>query len=423
MSISSKDFIEIGAIVRAPRRIKRRVNSVDIYECKKKEMVLCRSMVCTISDDGKYVDVVWEMDSADSSSYLVAPKWDTTTKAAAATANTSFIEKEAEDVYEDSIPIDQIQPLLPFENRTAEATTDWSNEDDKVNARSAAATSKDKLNNIQQILLGKQQGDDLLTLRDPYAAIEWYEQALFHSSKVEVGGTIILNRKGYPTIAHVDCIDQDQLHVAILQYSSSRSNPSQEVEEEEIEISSSKVLLAVLVLPSEIRDHPTKDDTTIYLHLQERILLNLARCFLMIVQAENEGVEARKSERKTKYLQASVLACTLALSCLLITSNYDHDVNHSSCTITTNTTIDLERKARFLRATAYLQLRKLHHAMLDVQYILSQETKVANNRAIPSINFERLKKEIHNQIAQKKQLNKQLTKDMCQWLQEATKNM
>jgi len=143
----------------------------------------------------------------------------------------------------------------------------------------------------------------------------------------------------------------------------------------------------------------------------------------MIVQAENEGVEARKSERKTKYLQASVLACTLALSCLLITSNYDHDINHSSCTITTNTTIDLERKARFLRATAYLQLRKLHHAMLDVQYILSQETKVANNRAIPSINFERLKKEIHNQIAQKKQLNKQLTKDMCQWLQEATKNM
>jgi hypothetical protein len=175
----------------------------------------------------------------DSSSYLVAPKWDTTTKAAAATANTSFIEKEAEDVYEDSIPIDQIQPLLPFENWTAEATTDWSNEDDKVNARSAAATSKDKLNIIQKILLGEQQGDDLLTLRDPYAAIEWYEQALLHSSKVEVGGTIILNREGYPTIAHFDCIDQDQLHVAILQYSSSRSNPSQEVEEEEIEISSS----------------------------------------------------------------------------------------------------------------------------------------------------------------------------------------
>jgi hypothetical protein len=401
--------------------MKRRVKSVNIHECKKKEMVLCRSMVCTISDDGKYVDVVWEMDSGDSSSYLVAPKLETTTKAAADTANTRVIEKEAEDVYEDSVPVDQIQPLLPFENRTAEATTDWNNEDDNAHASSAAATNKDKLNNIQRILLGKQQGDDLLTLRDPYAAIERYEQALFHSSKVEVGGTIILNRKGYPTIAHVDCIDQDQLHVAILHYSGSRSNPSRGVEEEEIEISSSKVLLALLVLPSEIRDNPTEDDT-MYLHLQERILLNLARCFLMIVQAENEGVEARKSERMTKYLQASVLACTLALSCL-IASNYDDDINHRGYTITTSTTIDLERKARFLRASAYLQLHKLHHAMLDVQYVLSKEAKVENNRAIPSTNFERLKREIHYQIVQKKQLNKQLTKDMCQWLQEATKNM
>jgi hypothetical protein len=50
---------------------------------------------------------------------------------------------------------------VPFENRTAEATTDWNNEDDNTHASSAAATNKDKLNNIQRILLGKRQGDDL----------------------------------------------------------------------------------------------------------------------------------------------------------------------------------------------------------------------------------------------------------------------
>lgn len=415
-----KSFIEIGAIVRAPRRIKRRRKSVEIHDRTKKETLLCRSMVCTISDDGMSVDVAWEMESGDSSSYLVAPKLETTTKTTAATANTRYIEEEMEDVYEDSIPVDQIQPLLPFE--TADVITDWNNESDKVNASSTAATSKDKLNNIQRILLGKQQGDDLLTLRDPYAAIERYEQALFHSSKVEVGGTIIFNRKGYPTLAHVDCIDENQLHVAIQQHSSSRSNPSQEAEEEEIEISPSKVLLALLVLPSDICGYLTKDDT-MFLHLQERILLNLARCFLMIVQAEVEGVEGRPSDKMTKYLQASVLACTLALSCLTANNCYGDDTTPSGSTATTNTTLDLERKGRFLRATAYLQLRKLHHAMSDVQYILSQETKAVNNLTIPSASFERLRKEIHNQIVQKKQLNKQLTKDMCQWLQEATKNM
>jgi hypothetical protein len=54
-------------------------------------------MVFSISDDGKYVDVVWGMDSGDSSSYLVAPKLETTTKAAADTADTGVIKKEAED--------------------------------------------------------------------------------------------------------------------------------------------------------------------------------------------------------------------------------------------------------------------------------------------------------------------------------------
>jgi hypothetical protein len=72
------------------------------------------------------------MDSGDSSSYLVASKLETTIKDAADTANTRVIEEEAEGVYEDIIPVDQIQPLIPFENRTAEAVTDWINEDDNA---------------------------------------------------------------------------------------------------------------------------------------------------------------------------------------------------------------------------------------------------------------------------------------------------
>jgi hypothetical protein len=55
---------------------------------------------------------------------------ETAIKDAADTANTRVIEEEAEGVYEDIIPVDQIQPLLPFENRTVEAVTDWINEDD-----------------------------------------------------------------------------------------------------------------------------------------------------------------------------------------------------------------------------------------------------------------------------------------------------
>jgi ethanolamine utilization microcompartment shell protein EutL len=45
-------------------------------------------MAFSISDDGKYVDVMRGMDSGDSSSYLVAPKLESTTKAAADTAHT-----------------------------------------------------------------------------------------------------------------------------------------------------------------------------------------------------------------------------------------------------------------------------------------------------------------------------------------------
>jgi hypothetical protein len=59
--------------------------------------VLCRSMAFSISDDGKYVDVMRGMDSGDSSSYLVAPKLESTTKAAADTAHTGVIKKDAED--------------------------------------------------------------------------------------------------------------------------------------------------------------------------------------------------------------------------------------------------------------------------------------------------------------------------------------
>ncbi len=149
--------------------------------------------------------------------------------------------------------------------------------------------------------------------------------------------------------------------------------------------------------------------------------------------------------RKTKYLQASVLACTLVLTCLTAASTQMMRMSNNytpgdggggedtTLSPTTTSSVNYETKARYLRATGYLQLRKLQHALLDVQYISSSQeargittyraTTSNNSSIITSSSIHRLKREIQNQIAQRKQLNKQLTKDMCQCLQEATKNL
>jgi len=335
--------IVVGKMVRAPR------SSRDDTTAKP---ILCRAIVSTITNDN-VATLMWEDPSPllVGERFLVAPKMDS--------------DNEEDDP---EVDVAKISPLLPFEISTTDNDT--------------------KNYNILQL---KNQGDELLRLRDPSAAIERYEGALYlSSSNIQVGGTVIINRNGYPTNVQVDCMEEG--NPAMLDVVTCEEGK----EGEEFTIPSSRVLLALLpeISALNVDDAPQSD------RIQERILLNLARCFLLL---------AGTTRDRKRYYQASVLSCSLALSCATYYKLCKKD------TMSTNS-VEYECKARYLRATSYLFLGKFQHAMSDVKYCLTR----INKDEIKQHKFRKLMKDIQaSETAQKKQ-NKKLAKDVCSWVSQVT---
>ena len=216
----------------------------------------------------------------------------------------------------------------------------------------------------------KEQGDALLRLRDYSAAATRYEAALALTSSIDLGGTIVLNDgTGRPVLAEIDCIE-DNTQIDITFVGSG----------EEKTVQASKDVLLCLM----------EDDDE---RIQERILLNLSRCLLQLADIDGSVDHVRA----TKYRKAAVLGCTLALSC----ASYGKGLEGT------------EEKARLIRGGAYLDLGKCKHAVADAKQIL----KVNPNNS----QAKKLLRDVERREAQKKRTDKRLAKDVCKWVNKATK--
>jgi tetratricopeptide (TPR) repeat protein len=312
-----------------------------------------RALVATVQDERtRTICVLWEDEAprirrgADNKplhrSFLVTP-----------------VLKDAADEVESDIAVEEIMQLLPFE-------TDYVEETDSAN---------DDKDLRQKMQTWKEHGDQLLRLGDTTAAAEYYEAALGISRNVQIGSSIILKVGGHTKIAEVDCMDADEMDVEI------------ETGEEKT-IPQSEALIAIL--------EPDSD------RLQERILLNLARCMLQLAE-----VTTLLLQRRPLYLRGAVLACTLAISVTCFHNNADADADADFVSPT-------HKSALLLRSQAQAKLSKYPHAKADLKQLLVLDPQ----------HREGLKR-LHNlekQQIQKQKRDKRLAKDICQWVGTATED-
>jgi tetratricopeptide (TPR) repeat protein len=250
---------------------------------------------------------------------------------------------------ERTVPLENIHDLLSFERI-------YNHDDDDLNG----SFCNDPV--LVVVQTWKDRGDQLLKLGDHTSAAKWYEKSLQASNQqVQMGGTVIFKVKGHAKLADVDCIENDCLDVTV------REN------EQEATIHTSSVLLSVL------KEDPDR--------LQERILLNLARCLLRL--AEITG----SADRRLRYLKSAVLSCTLALELVA-----HSDGSHKMCLL--------------LRSQAQLLLSKYSHAASDINLLLRLDPEHKQGQA--------LLRKIERQRIQSKLADKRLVKEMCKWVDAAT---
>ena len=136
--------------------------------------------------------------------------------------------------------------------------------------------------------------------------------------------------------------------------------------------------------------------------LQERILLNLARCMLQLAEVPTLLVQ-----RRPLYLRGAVLACTLAISVTCFHNNADDDADSDAVSPT-------HKSALLLRSQAQAKLSKYPHAKADLKQLLVLDPQHREG-----------KKRLHNlekQQMQKQKTDKRLAKDFCQWVGTATED-
>ena len=306
----------------------------------KKGSKRCRAMIATIGGSGGAIEtniptplcLLWEpiYPQKISSKFLITPK---------------SINSEAEQE-EVTVGVDAVEGLLPFEDDPC------SNE-----LETSIATWKDR-------------GDQLLRLGDVSAAASFYEKALSDSSLVSIGGSVVISVEGFPRIAEVDCSDEDDGTIDVTLVHNG----------DEATVPESSILLGLL--------EPDLD------LLQERILLNLARCMLQLADLD--------AVNRPKYLKSSVLATTLAITLSL----FRQEDNES---LPTNA-----ETALMLRCKAYSSLSKWSKATADAKKLIKSgggSAKEQGQKLLAGI--ERKKK-----IQFKK--DKKLAKDICRLVQSAT---
>lgn len=215
----------------------------------------------------------------------------------------------------------------------------------------------------------KERGDSLLRLGDASSAASYYERGLFQSNRIAIGGTVIISVQGFPKLAEVDCIEQSQVDVTIVETGDDHT------------LSKSSILLCVLDA-----DHEK---------LQERILLNLARCMLQLAELD--------ATNKSEYHRAAVLATSL-----VCTINSCREALHE--TSSQQQLLTSTQTALVLRAKAQIGLSNWPQAKQDANQLLNagnhQGTKLLST-------IDRKRKSVAK-------TNKKLAKEMCRLIQTST---
>jgi len=295
----------------------------------------------TEADDDTTAVVIFEDDCGDVSPnnqpFFVTPK---------------NLETEENEI-EATLPLKNLAELLEFET---------------IEEDSAATPSP---------LKWKERGDALMRLHDHAAAAFYYEKALRGTSRIQIGGTVLVKTdSGHVVAAEIDCIDGDDMDVSFLETG------------EEATVPKRKSLLAAAEPEGGSGDH-----------LQERILLNLARCMLQL--AETTGV----SSRRPQYLRAAVLGCTFVLALCSCHSSAQDGKDNASAASSSN----LQLSALLLRGQAQAGLQKFPHAQADFKRLLALDPQHKEGRRQMQL--------LERQKAKVVKTNKRLAKDVSQWVQ------
>ena len=167
---------------------------------------------------------------------------------------------ECEEITETTVAVSELMPLLDFETKQRPTTT-----------------------GTAPVLDWKECGDQLLRIGDAAAAVPYYERALRLTSPSSVsqllqivGATVLLKESGRVVAADVDCIDDDhgECDVTVVETGHEKS------------VRASDILLCLL---------PLDDD-----HVQERILLNLARCLLQLAEPTTTRTSCATNRRRPR---------------------------------------------------------------------------------------------------------------------------
>lgn len=298
-----------------------------------------KAIIATIQEEDGTVCVFWEDEAP--SSLLSADR--------EMVISPSPSENDENPGVESTVKISEILPLLDFER---------------------VALSDDA--DVSEL---KDRGDTLLRLGDASGAVPLYERALdllgSSPQKITIGSVAIVKQKGFFKLVQVDCIDRDQVDVTHL-----------DVEEREETLRLNDIMLTI----------PKRDGKL----LQERILLNLARCFLQLAEA------TLIPRRRPTYLKAAVRATSFAFAVSEFRSNVS-SANFSSAT---------KPKALLLRSQAQLGLSKFAHARGDAKKVLELDP---NNKEAS-----KLLRDIEQQQKKIALADKKLAKEVCRWVQTAT---
>jgi hypothetical protein len=238
------------------------------------------------------------------------------------------------------VDLGDVQELLPFE--------DDGNEDADVDVDT-----------------WKERGDALLRLGDVSSAASYYERGLYESSSVSIGSTVVVSVKGFPKLAEVDCMEDDgNVDVTLVESG------------EEVTVKNSSILLAVKESDPE--------------QLQERILLNLARCMLQLSDLDT-------STDRSKYLKAAILATSLVVT--------------MSCSQADEVELPTNAQtALVLRAKAQMGLSRWPQARQDATKLV----KAGNEQGSKLLASVERKKQILAKA------DKRLAKEMCKLVQSTT---
>jgi len=229
----------------------------------------------------------------------------------------------------------------------------------------------------------KERGYQLLRLGDPSTACSFYEMALYCSSILQIGSTVIVKRRGRARLADIDCLDDETGDIDV-----SMAQDEEEGEEETV-VQEKDVLLCILFGDEEQ-------------HLQERILLNLARCLLQVADIAKH--ETLASDRRLRYLKSAILATTLVL---VVAGHHKRENDGTGAADLSS----LEQTALILRSQAQAGVSKFQSAMADIKRLLG---------LVPGHKEgQKQMKQLQAQMKRQKEVDKKLIKSMCKLVQTA----